>query len=46
MEKRNIPRTDLKVSTIGLGTWAMGNDFWGKVEDKQSIAAIEASLDS
>mgnify|MGYP000615821859 CR=1 FL=1 len=46
MEYRRIQNTDLNISKIGLGTWAMGNDFWGKVDDKESIAAIEASLDS
>lgn len=47
MEYRKIPNTDLNISTIGIGTWAMGDDFWGAdVDDKASIAAIEASLDS
>jgi len=46
MEYRKIPNTDLNVSKIALGTWAMGNDFWGDVDDKESIAAIQASLDS
>lgn len=46
MEYRKIPNTDLNISKIGLGTWAMGNDFWGEVDDKESIAAIAASLDS
>ncbi len=46
MEFRKIPNTDLNISKIGIGTWAMGNDFWGDVDDKESIAAIEASLDS
>ena len=46
MEFRKIPNSDLNISKIGIGTWAMGNDFWGDVDDKESIAAIEASLDS
>lgn len=46
MNYRNIPNTDLKVSEICLGTWAMGNDFWGDVDDNASIKAIKASLDS
>ena len=46
MEYRKIPNTDLNISKIGLGTWAMGNDFWGDVDDKESIAAIEGALDA
>ena len=45
MHYRTLPHTDLNISTIGLGTWAMGNDFWGSVEDRDSIAAIHAALD-
>ncbi len=45
MHYRKLPHTDLNISTIGLGTWAMGNDFWGSVEDRDSIAAIHAALD-
>ncbi len=46
MNYRNIPKTDLKVSEICLGTWAMGNDFWGDVDDDASIRTIQAALDS
>ncbi|WP_422081121.1 aldo/keto reductase [Ulvibacterium sp.] len=46
MNYRNIPKTDLKVSEICLGTWAMGNDFWGDVDDNASIKTIHAALDS
>ncbi|WP_299532881.1 aldo/keto reductase [Ulvibacterium sp.] len=46
MNYRNIPKTDLKVSEICLGTWAMGNDFWGDVDDNASIKTIQAALDS
>ncbi|MRH98939.1 aldo/keto reductase [Kriegella sp. EG-1] len=46
MKYNIIPNTDLKVSSIALGTWAMGNDFWGNVDDKESIKAIHSSLDT
>lgn len=45
MKYKMIPNTDLKVSTTALGTWAMGNDFWGEVNDNDSINAIHASFD-
>ncbi|MFW5812665.1 MAG: aldo/keto reductase [Alkalispirochaetaceae bacterium] len=46
MEKRVIGSTDLEVSVVGVGTWAMGNDFFGSVDDRKSIEAIETSIDS
>jgi len=37
--------SDLSVSVIGLGTWAMGGDYWGASDDDASVAAIRRSLD-
>ncbi|MBD3317191.1 MAG: aldo/keto reductase, partial [Chitinivibrionales bacterium] len=42
---RNIGKSDLRVSAVGLGTWAMGNDFWGPVDDNRSVETIQASID-
>ncbi len=42
---REIPGTSLRVSAVGMGTWAMGNDFWGAVDDGECIAAIKAGID-
>ena len=38
--------SDLHVSVVGMGTWAIGNDFWGQVDDGESIRAIQAGLDA
>lgn len=46
MEYRKLGNSDLKISAVGLGTWAYGNDTFGKVEDQQSIKAIRAAVDS
>lgn len=46
MEYRKLGTSELNVSAVGLGTWAMGDDFFGKVDDADSIAAIQAGLDS
>jgi aryl-alcohol dehydrogenase-like predicted oxidoreductase len=50
MEKRKLGYTDLQLTTIGLGTWAMGGDgwafAWGKQDDDASVAAIHRALDS
>jgi aryl-alcohol dehydrogenase-like predicted oxidoreductase len=46
MEFRTLGESELRVSAIGLGTWALGNDFFGHVDDEESIAAIRAGLDN
>ncbi len=45
MEYTTIADTDLPVSRIGLGTWAIGGWMWGGSEEEQSIEAILAALD-
>jgi aryl-alcohol dehydrogenase-like predicted oxidoreductase len=42
---KKFGNTGLTVSEIGLGTWAYGNDYFGSVDDNQSIDAIRASID-
>src|SRR2546423_11593243 len=44
MKYRELGRTGWRVSTISFGTWAIGND-WGRVEDKDSLAALHRALD-
>ena len=43
---RKLGNSDLNMSVITLGTWGMGGDFWGKVDDELSIATIQAGLDA
>lgn len=45
MEYRQLGRTDMRVSVIGFGAWAIGAD-WGAVNDEDSMAALHASIDS
>ena len=45
MEYRQLGRTDLTVSRIGFGAWAIGGD-WGNVDDEQSMAAMHAAIDA
>jgi aryl-alcohol dehydrogenase-like predicted oxidoreductase len=50
MRTRTLGNSDLKFSTIGLGTWAMGGGDWkfgwGSQDDQASIAAVHAALDT
>ncbi len=45
MEYVIIPNTDLKVTRIALGTWAIGGWMWGGTDEKESIKTIHAALD-
>jgi len=46
METAEIPGTGLKVSRIGLGTWAIGGWMWGGSEEAQSKSTIRTALDN
>ena len=45
MRYRRLGSTPLKVSVVSLGTWVLGGDQWGRVDDKQSIATIQKAID-
>ncbi|MCP8305277.1 MAG: aldo/keto reductase [archaeon] len=45
MEYTKISGTNIKVSYIGLGTWAIGGWMWGGTDEKESILTIHAALD-
>ncbi|HTO34375.1 MAG TPA: aldo/keto reductase [Pararhizobium sp.] len=43
---RQIGKSSVSASAVGLGTWAIGGWMWGGTDEKESIAAIRASLDA
>ncbi|WP_339764961.1 aldo/keto reductase [uncultured Hoeflea sp.] len=45
MLTRPIGNSGIKTSVVGLGTWAIGGWMWGGTEEKQSVAAIQHSID-
>src|SRR5688572_483464 len=45
MRYRMLGRSQLMVSEVGIGGWAMGGQGWGKVDDEDSIAAIRKAFD-
>jgi len=47
MQKREIGNSGIMASVVGLGTWAIGGGtWWGESDDRLSVAAIQAALDS
>jgi myo-inositol catabolism protein IolS len=46
MQYRTFGKTGWQVSAIGMGCWAIGGNMWGPTDDRDSIAAIQASIDA
>jgi aryl-alcohol dehydrogenase-like predicted oxidoreductase len=49
MQKRRLGKTDLELTTVGLGTWAMGGPWqygWGPQDDNEAVAAVRAGLET
>lgn len=48
LEMKKIKLSEnVEVSTIGLGTWAIGGgDWWGDSEDERSVLTIQTALDA
>lgn len=49
LPKRRLGRTDMLITPVGLGAWAIGGGDWavgwGSQDDKQSIAAIRHAVE-
>jgi aryl-alcohol dehydrogenase-like predicted oxidoreductase len=49
MQKRRLGASDLEITPLGVGAWAMGGGgwqfAWGAQDDDESVAAIHAALD-
>lgn len=49
MRMRRLGQTDLELTVIGLGTWAIGGPWqygWGPQDDADSIRTIQAAIDA
>jgi len=47
-ERRTLGTTNLQISTVGFGAWAVGGDWfhgWGPQDDDASIAAIRHAVE-
>lgn len=53
MQKRRLGKSDLEISEVGLGTWALGGPVkyrnfsvgWRPIEEKVAVEVIEKSID-
>jgi aryl-alcohol dehydrogenase-like predicted oxidoreductase len=45
MDKRTFGNTDIQVTPVGLGTWAIGGWMWGGTDEAQSIDTIHRAID-
>jgi aryl-alcohol dehydrogenase-like predicted oxidoreductase len=45
MRYRKLGRTSIEVSEIGFGTWGLGGDAYGPIEDNLSVSCLHAALD-
>ncbi len=46
MKYRTLPGTDLQLSAVGFGCWAIGERWWGDdVREEDSIGAVRAALE-
>jgi aryl-alcohol dehydrogenase-like predicted oxidoreductase len=45
MEYKKLGETNLEISRIGFGCWAIGGHGYGKVDDNESMDAIRKALD-
>ena len=50
MEKRKLGNSDLMITPVGVGSWAIGGGgwafAWGPQDDSESVAAIRAALEA
>ncbi len=45
MKYRQLGKTGIRVSEIGMGLWAAGGDAWGHTEDQEVLRAIDYALE-
>ena len=45
MHYRPLGTSGLMVSEVSIGTWAIGGENWGEINDEESIAAIRKAID-
>jgi Predicted oxidoreductases (related to aryl-alcohol dehydrogenases) len=46
MKKRQLGSTDIKISEVGLGTWQMSGDVWGKKTEAEYCRGMEVAIEA
>ena len=46
MQTRQLGKSDVQVTPVIFGAWAIGGWMWGGTEEKDSLDAIRASIDN
>lgn len=47
MQYTELPNTDMRVSRVAMGCWALAGDFtWGEQDEAEAVAAVHAALDT
>jgi aryl-alcohol dehydrogenase-like predicted oxidoreductase len=46
MEHRTLGKSEVKVSELAFGAWAIGGWMWGGTDSKDAIKAIETAIDN
>jgi aryl-alcohol dehydrogenase-like predicted oxidoreductase len=46
MEKRFLGKSDLEVSILAFGAWAIGGWLWGGADAREAVKAIETAIDN
>jgi len=46
MQYRELGASGLKVSAVGLGTWAIGGWLWGGSDRQAAVAAVQAAVEA
>ena len=47
MKYRQLKQSDLRVSVVAMGCWAIvGDEPWGKQDEAEAIATIRTALDA
>ncbi|HZH71968.1 MAG TPA: aldo/keto reductase [Mariniphaga sp.] len=46
MEKISIPGSELRLSPLAFGAWAIGGWFWGGTEENKSLRAVQSAIEN
>ena len=45
MERTILPHSDVNITRLTFGAWAIGGWFWGGTNEKESLLALETAID-